>query len=189
MKPLLYVLAVVLGLAVRSEISPWAWGDTPKLLPDYADSSKLQRPRYQFRGPYVQRQKDPISFDRPITCVYQTYSVAGYIKKELLKQNSELLERVDITPDEAPNVWKITLHDNTADLVMAGGGWEDKKNETWNVVSKTTEYLILASVKTDPPSIRTITINAQYGTFVECFNGQLFGVNQGTVAWGYCTNQ
>jgi hypothetical protein len=188
MKTLLYVLAAVLALAVPREISLRA-DEVTELLQDYADSSKLQRPKYQFKGPYFQRQKDPISFDHPITCVYQTYSVAGYMKKELLKENSELLERVDIRPDEAPNVWKITLHDKTADLIITGGGWESIKNETWTVVSKTPEYLILASVKSDPTSIRTITINAQYGTFVECFNGQMFGANQGTVAWGYCTNQ
>jgi hypothetical protein len=178
MRTLLYILAAVLALAVTHEISPLACGGT----------SELQRPRYQFKGPYLQRQKDPISFDLPITCVYQTYSVAGYMKKELLKQNSELLERVDITPDEAPNVWKITLHDKTADLIIAGGGWEDIKNEIWVVESKTSEYLVLSSVKSDPLSIRTITINAQYGTFVQCFNGEMFGANQGTVAWGYCTN-
>jgi hypothetical protein len=185
MKTLLYTLAVVLALAVTHEISPRACGDTSDLLPDYPD---LQRPKYQFKGPYFQRQKDPISFDHSITCVYQTYSVAGYMKKELLEQNSELLERVDITPDEAPNVWKITLHDKTADLIITGGGWESIKNETWTVVSKTNEYLVLSSMNSDPLSIRTITINAQYGTFVECFNGEMFGANQGTVAWGYCTN-
>jgi hypothetical protein len=188
MKTLLYVLAAVLALAVTREISLRA-DEVTELLQDHADSAKLQRPRYQFRGTYFQRQKDPISFDRPITCVYQTYSVAGYMQKDLLKEDSALLERVEIGPDEAPNVWKITLHDKTADLIITGGGWTDIKNETWNVESKTTECLILASVKSDPPSIRTITINVHYGTFVECFNGQLFGVNQGTVAWGYCTNQ
>jgi hypothetical protein len=88
------------------------------------------------------------------------------MKKELLNKDSELLERVDITPDEAPNVWKITLHDKTADLIISGGGWEDIKNETWIVVSKTNKYLILSSVRSDPDTIRTITINAQYGTFV-----------------------
>ena len=189
MRTIIYTLAVVLALAVTHEISPRACGDTSDLLPDHPDSAKLQRPKYQFKGAYFQRQKDPISFDRPITCVYQTYSVAGYMKKELLKQNSELLERVDITPDEAPNVWKITLHDKTADLIITGGGWTDIKNETWTVESKATEYLILASVRSDPPSIRTITINAQYGTSVVCFNGQMLDAPQGSVAWGYCTNQ
>jgi hypothetical protein len=190
MKTLLYIVAAALGLAVTREISLRA-NEVNELLPDHADSSKLQRPRYQFKGPYFQRQKDPISFDRPITCVYQTYSSAGYKKMELLKQDSELVERVQITPDEAPNVWKITLHDKTADLVIAGGGWEDIKNETWTVVSKTAEYLILASVESDPATIRTITINAQYGTFVQCFNGHQAwaGANLGTVSWGYCTNQ
>jgi hypothetical protein len=178
MKYLLYILTMILGLAITPEISP----------PASRDTSGLERPTYQFRGPYFQRQKDPISFDRPITCVYQTYSVAGYMKKDLLKKDSELLERVDISPDEAPNVWKITVHDKTADLIIAGGGWTDIKNETWIVVSKTTEYLILASVTPYPPSIRTITINAQYGTFVECFNGQMLDAPQGTIAWGYCTN-
>jgi hypothetical protein len=123
-----------------------------------------------------------------MTCVFQTYSVAGYVKKELLNQDSELLERVDITPDEAPNVWKITLHDKTADLIIAGGGWEDIKNETWTVVSKTNKYLILSSVRSDPDNIRTITINAQYGTFVQCFNGEIGDVNHGAISWGYCTN-
>jgi hypothetical protein len=121
-------------------------------------------------------------------CLSDVLSCWVHEKGELLKQNSELLERVDITPDQAPNVWKITLHDKTADLIIAGGGWEDIKNEIWVVESKTTEYLVLSSVKSDPLSIRTITINAQYGTFVECFNGEMFGANQGTVAWGYCTN-
>ena len=190
MKTLPYVLIAVLVLAITREISPRAYGDaSEELLGDYQDTSRLHRPRYQFEGPYFQRQKDPISFDHPITCVYQTYSVAGYKKKELLKNDSELLERVDIAPDEAPNVWKITLHDKTADLIITGGDWEDIKNETWTVVSKTNEYLILASVKSDPPSIRTITINARYGTFVECFNGQMIGANQGAIAWGSCTNR
>lgn len=111
MKPLLYIVALVLVLAVTHETSLRADGDISEIFQDEADSSKLQRPKYQFKGPYFQRQKEPISFDHPITCVFQTYSVAGYKKKELLKQDSELLERVDITPDEAPNVWKITLHD------------------------------------------------------------------------------
>jgi hypothetical protein len=154
MKTLLYILAAIFALAVMRENSLRADDVSQELLQDRADSSKLQRPGYQFRGPYFQRQKDPISFDRTITCIYQTYSVAGYMKKELSKQDSELLERADITPDEAPNVWKITVHDNTADLVIAGGGWEDIKNETWNVVSKTTEYLILVSVKSAADSPR-----------------------------------
>jgi hypothetical protein len=191
MKIPLYILAAVLVLAVTRENSLRADDVSQELLQDYADSSKLHRPIYQFRGPYFQRQKDPISFDRPITCVYQTYSSAGYIKKEILKEDSELLERVQITPDEAPNVWKITLHDKTADLIITGGGWENIKNETWTVISKTTEYLILACVTSDPATIRTITINAQYGTFVQCFNGHQpwAGANLGTVSWGYCTNQ
>jgi hypothetical protein len=189
MKTLLYVLAAVVGLAVTRENSLRADDVSHELLQDYADSSKLQRPKYQFKGPYVQRQKDPISFDRPITCVFQTYSVAGYEKKEISYKDSELLERVDITHDQAPNVWKITLHDKTADLIITGGGWEDIKNETWTVVSKTSNYLILSNVGADGETIRTITINARYGTFVQCFNGELFGVNHGAISWGYCTNQ
>ena len=50
MKTLLYTLAAVLALAVTHEISPRACGDTSDLLPDYPDSSKLQRPKYQFNG-------------------------------------------------------------------------------------------------------------------------------------------
>lgn len=178
MKYLLYILTMILGLAITPEISPRACGDT----------SDLDRPKYQFKGPYVQRQKDPISSDQPITCVFQTYSVAGYMKKDLLNKDSELLERVDITPDQAPNVWKITLHDKTADLIITGGGWEDIKNETWTVVSRTSNYLILSNVGADGETIRTITINARYGTFVQCFNGELLGVNHGAISWGYCTN-
>ena len=169
MKYLLYILTMILGLAITPEILPPASGDT----------SGPERPRYQFRGPYFQRQTDPISFDRPITCVFQTYSVAGYEKKEILYKEPEILERADITPDQAPNVWKITLHDKTADLIIAGGGWESITNETWTVVSRTSNYLILSNVGADGETIRTITINARYGTFVQCFNGELFGVNHG----------
>lgn len=176
MKNLLYILTMILGLAVTPELSPRACGDT----------SDLDRPKYQFKGQYVQRQKDPISFDQPITCVFQTYSVAGYEKKDLLDKDSEILERADITPDEAPSVWKITLHDQTADLIIAGGGWKTITNETWVVVSKTIDWLIL--MKSDLHAIRTITINAQYGTFVQCFNGAFADVNQGAISWGYCTN-
>jgi hypothetical protein len=154
-----------------------------------AQGGEVPRPKYQFNEPYLPHQKDPISFDRPMTCVFQTFSVAGYQKKDILEPDSELLERAEIYPDDSPNVWKITLHDKTADLLITGGGWEDIKNETWAVVSKTDQYLILVSVHDWPVSIRTITINAKFGTFVQCFNGQgPFGANQGTVTWGYCTN-
>jgi hypothetical protein len=154
----------------------------------FYDSLKLPRPEYKFKQLYSPYQKEPISFDRPITCVFKTYSVAGYQKKDFLEPDSEVFERADITPDEAPNVWKITLHDQTADILITGGGWEDIKNETWMVVFKTDQYLILASVHASPPTIRTITIKAQYGTFVQCFNGEQLGVNHGAITWGYCYN-
>ena len=85
----------------------------------------------------------------------------------------------------------IALAVTRVNSLRADDVWEDIKNETWTVVSKTAEYLILASVESDPATIRTITINPQYGTFVQCFNGHQAwaGANLGTVSWGYCTNQ
>jgi hypothetical protein len=100
-------------------------------------------------------------------------------EKGHLKPDSELLERADITPDDIPNVWKITLHDKTAELIISGGGWDTIKNENWVVVLKTDKYLILANVSSYPEAIRTISINAKYGTFVQCFNGEMGGVNMG----------
>ena len=176
MKTPLYIVGVATAFAVMRRTSIQAYGGDPD----------LPRPKYQFIFPYVPHQTGPISFDRPITCVFQTYSVAGYRKKEFLKPDSDILERADITPDESPNVWKITLHDKIANLIITGGGWEDIKNETWVVVLKTEKYLILVQCETsDPETIRTITINAQYGTFVQCFNGEAQGVNHGAISWGY----
>jgi hypothetical protein len=159
------------------------------VIPAQGGEPELPRPKYQFKEPYLPHQKDPISFDRPITCVFQTFSAGGYQKKDIFEPDSTLLERADITPDDIPNVWKITLHDKTAELIISGGGWDTIKNENWVVVLKTEKYLILASVSSYPEAIRTISINAKYGTFVQCFNGEgAFGANQGTVTWGYCTN-
>ena len=131
MKTPLYIVGVATAFAVMCRTSIQAYGGDPD----------LPRPKYQFIFPYVPHQTGPISFDRPITCVFQTYSVAGYRKKEFLKPDSDILERADITPDESPNVWKITLHDKIANLIITGGGWEDIKNETWVVVLKTEKYL------------------------------------------------
>jgi hypothetical protein len=153
-----------------------------------------QQPKYEFKQKDIPEPLKAISFDLPITCTAQKVAVAGYGIDGFPKgfagindPNSQkgLYEDVHVLIDSEPTIWKITVHGDKADVILSG--WSGITTETWAVISKTDEYLIL--VRTDlGKQIRTITINARYATFVHCFNGELAFVNHGAIFWGTCSN-
>lgn len=155
-----------------------------------------QQPQYQFKRNDIAEPAKPISFDLPITCTAQKVAVAGYGMEGFprgyagindLNSEGGLYEDVHVLVDNAPTTWKITVHDKSADVIIAGGGADRIATEDWVVASKTDEVLVL--VRTDMGNqIRTITINAKYATFVHCFNGELSFVNHGAIFWGTCSN-
>jgi hypothetical protein len=153
-----------------------------------------QQPQYQFKRKNVAEPLKPISFDLPITCTAQKIAVAGYGMDGFPRgyagvndPNSQrgLYEDVHVLVDAEPSTWKIAVHGDKADVIL--GGWSGITTETWDVVSKTDEYLILLHADLSK-QIRTITINAKYATFVHCFNGEFMFVNHGAIFWGTCSN-
>jgi hypothetical protein len=155
-----------------------AHGQTP--------STTGQQPEYQFKRNDIAQPLKPITFDLPITCTAQKVAVAGYgIDINDPNSHGGLYEDVHVMVDGEPTNWKITVHDDKADVILSGRS--GITTETWVVVSKTDEYLVL--VRTDfGKQVRTITINAKYATFVHCFNGELLFVNHGAIFWGTCSN-
>jgi hypothetical protein len=176
--PLLFLVLVVCVVSTQAQ--------TP--------STTGPQPQYQFKRSDVTEPAKLISFDLPITCTAQKVAVAGYGMDGFPrgyagindpKSQGGLYEDVHVAVDAEPSTWKITVQGDKADVVLGSGS--GNTTETWVVVSKTDEYLIL--LRTDlGKQVRTTTINGKYGTFVHCFNGEFSFVNHGAVVWGTCSN-
>jgi hypothetical protein len=98
-------------------------------------SNDSNEPKYCWEKEYQQILSKPVSFDLPITCTAQTLAIAGYAKG--LNPDAKPLVRVDVKVDEAPTIWKVTVHGDTANVIINGGGYERILTETWTVVSNT----------------------------------------------------